>query len=178
MSLGGAVAMTYAGANVDRLEALVLVDVGPEMSGAGGQRLRDFADESAELDSIDAYVERAMAFNPRRRPELLRRSLLHNLRQTPSGKWAWKYDPARRLPPGSDPDRRRDVMWAAVERITCPTLVVRGADSDLFLDADAEKLLAHLPNGKLVRISGAGHTVQGDQPRALAEAMRSFLTHA
>src|SRR5215207_9911924 len=165
MSLGGAVSMTYAGQHADRLAALVLVDVGPEMSGGGGQRLRNFADTSAELDSIEAYVERAMAFNPRRKPKLLRRSLLHNLRQTPSGTWAWKYDPHRWLPPGADPGRGRDVMWANVERISCPTLVVRGAQSDMFLDQDAEKLLERLPNGTIVRIDGAGHTVQGDQPR-------------
>jgi esterase len=178
MSLGGAAAMTYAGKHAERLAALVLVDVGPEMSGGGGQRLRSFADESAELDSIEAYVERAMAFNPRRRPELLRRSLLHNLRQKPNGKWAWKYDPHRWLPPGADPGRGREIMWAHVERITCPTLVVRGADSDLFLDNDAQKLVEHLPNGQLVRIPNAGHTVQGDQPRALSEAMQDFLQTA
>jgi pimeloyl-ACP methyl ester carboxylesterase len=178
MSLGGAVAITYAGQHADRLAALVLVDVGPEMSGSGGQRLRNFAAESAELDSIDAYVERAMQFNPRRHPELLRRSLLHNLRQTPTGKWAWKYDPNRWLPPDADPGRRRDVMWANVERIICPTLVVRGAQSDMFLEADAQKLIEHLPNGQFVEIPGAGHTVQGDQPRALSEAMREFLKTA
>jgi esterase len=175
MSLGGAVAMTYAGLHADRLEALVLVDVGPEMSGAGGQRLRDFAASSAELDSIDAYVERALAFNPRRRPELLRRSLLHNLRRTPNGKWAWKYDPRRTLPPGTDPGRRREVMWANVARISCPTLVVRGAQSDMFLPHDALKLISHLPKGQFVEIPGAGHTVQGDQPRALSEAILDFL---
>jgi pimeloyl-ACP methyl ester carboxylesterase len=175
MSLGGAVAMTYAGRHADKLSALVLVDVGPEMSGAGGHRLRAFAADSAELDSVDAYVERARAFNPRRRPELLRRSLLHNLRQTPTGKWAWKYDPNRWLPPGADPGRAHDVMWANVERITCPTLVVRGAQSDMFLASDAEKLLEHLPDGHLVSIEGAGHTVQGDQPRQLAAAIGHFL---
>jgi pimeloyl-ACP methyl ester carboxylesterase len=176
MSLGGAVAMTYAGQYADRLDALVLVDVGPEMSGGGGQRLRSFANESAELDSIEAYVERAMAFNPRRRPELLRRSLLHNLRQTPTGKWAWKYVPHRWLPPDADPGRRREVMWSNVERISCPTLVVRGGDSDMFLDTDAQKLVNRLPDGQLVTIPGAGHTVQGDQPRALSRAMLEFLS--
>ena len=47
------------------------------------------------LDSVDDFVERAMAFNPKRNPTLLRRSLLHNLRQLPNGKWTWKHDPNR-----------------------------------------------------------------------------------
>ncbi len=40
---------------------------------------------------------------------------------------------------------------------------------------DAEKLAATLPNGRCVTIEGAGHTVQGDQPRAFADTLRSFL---
>ena len=175
MSLGGATAIHYAGAHADQLAGLVLVDVGPDMSGGGRERLRNFAVESAPMDSIEQYVERAMAFNPRRKPELLRRSLLHNLRQDAQGKWVWKYDPRRFTQAGADPGRRGNVMWAAVDRISCPTLVVRGADSDLFLEADAAKLMSRLPNAQFVQIAAAGHTVQGDQPRALVHALRQFL---
>jgi pimeloyl-ACP methyl ester carboxylesterase len=175
MSLGGAVAMNYAGHHPDKLTALVLVDVGPEMSGGGRERLRSFAAESQRLESVDAYVERAMAFNPRRKPELLRRSLLHNLRRDSDGMWAWKYDPRRMGPAGSDTERHPDVMWSAIERIDCPTLVVRGADSDLFLEQDAAKLVSRLRRPQFVQIAGAGHTVQGDQPGALTAALQDFL---
>jgi pimeloyl-ACP methyl ester carboxylesterase len=175
MSLGGATAIHYAGKHAAQLAALVLVDIGPQMSGgAGRERLRSFS-EQPPLASVDAYVERALAFNPRRKPELLRRSLLHNLRQNADGMWVWKYDPRRMGPPGTDPARRGDAMWAAVERITCPTLVVKGAQSELFMTADAEALVSRLPAPEFVQIEGAGHTVQGDQPKALAEAMTGFL---
>lgn len=175
MSLGGLVSMLYAAEHPRRVAALVLVDVGPEMSGPGAARLRNFTDAPAELESIEAFVERAIRFNPRRRPELLRRSLLHNLRPTHDGKWTWKYDPRRSANIGSDPGRRPGVLWAAVARVTCPTLVVRGSESDLFLDADARRLLDALPRATYVCIEGAGHTVQGDQPAALALAVREFL---
>jgi pimeloyl-ACP methyl ester carboxylesterase len=59
--------------------------------------------------------------------------------------------------------------------ITCPTLVVRGGRSDMFLDDDAQKLANALSNGRWVRIENAGHTVQGDQPLALVSAIREFL---
>ena len=45
----------------------------------------------------------------------------------------------------------------------------------MFLDEDAEKLASKLPRGRWVRVEGAGHTVQGDNPRGLLEAMRPFL---
>ena len=53
--------------------------------------------------------------------------------------------------------------------------MVRGADSDLFLEQDAAKLVSRLHNAQFVQIPGAGHTVQGDQPRALTAALQDFL---
>lgn len=179
MSLGGATSLTYAGRHADRLAGLVMVDIGPETRTPGGQRLNNFVTGPREHDSIEDFVERAMAFNPLRRPELLRRSLVHNLRQTPSGKWAWKYDRRVNGPPTDEArEHRRTMLWDAVPCVSCPTLVVRGANSDIFYDEDAEKLAAALPHGSWVRIEGAGHTVQGDQPKALVDALRPFLAQA
>ena len=176
MSMGGANGLAYAGTAAGRLAALVLVDVGPEVRTEGVRRIREFTMAVSEFDSVEHAVEPALAFNPRRDPTLLRRSLLHNLRQQPNGKWVWKYD--RRHRGRLDPEevaRRRAALWAAVPKVTCPTLVVRGARSDVFLDEDAERLAARLPRGEWVRIEGAGHTVQGDNPRALTAEIRAFL---
>ena len=66
-------------------------------------------------------------------------------------------------------------LWEEVPRIPCPTLVIHGSESTVFHREDAEKLAATLPNGRCVTIEGAGHTVQGDQPRAFADTLRGFL---
>jgi esterase len=176
MSLGGLAAIAYAARHAARLEALVLVDVGPETRSEGARRIGEFLAAPAEFASIDEAIERALAFNPQRDARLLRRSLLQNLRRLPSGKLTWKHD--RRHRARLDPDevaRRRQTLWADVPRITCPTLVVRGARSDVFLDEDAEKLAAALPRGEWTRVEGAGHTVQGDNPRGLVAELRRFL---
>jgi hypothetical protein len=60
------------------------VDVAPSVSHDGRQRIADFVLAPAELDSLE-FVERAKTFNPARDERLLRRSLLHNLRQLPKG---------------------------------------------------------------------------------------------
>ncbi len=174
-SLGGMTAIRYTAqrSSAQQPQALVLVDIGPEMREAGRQRLRSFTDGPRELDSVEAFVDRAVAFNPLRRREVLRRSLLNNLRQLPSGKWTWKYDPnrfGRGGPPPTTAER-----WADVQRITCPTLVVRGGRSDMFYDEDAAKLAATLHDGRWISIDNASHTVQGDQPLALLTAIRDFL---
>ena len=177
MSLGGVNALAWAGRHSRRLAGLVVIDVGPEIRTEGVRKIAAFTSEATPLDSVDHYVERALSFNPRRNRELLRRSLLHNLRRMPDGRWMWKYDQRHR---GKAPDpeayaRRRDLLWSAVDGIECPTLVVRGAQSDVFHDEDAERLAGRLRHGRWVRIEGAGHTVQGDNPAGLLVSLREFL---
>ncbi len=176
MSLGGANALAWAGRHSRRLAGLVLVDVGPETRAEGVRKIAAFTSEATPLDSVEQFVERALAFNPRRNRELLRRSLLHNLRRMPDGRYMWKYDQRHRG--RVDPEaqaHRREILWAAVDTVDCPTLVVRGAQSDVFHDEDAEKLAGRLRRARWVRVEGAGHTVQGDNPAGLLMHIREFL---
>ena len=176
MSLGGVNAMAWAARNSRRLAGLVVVDVGPEIRTDGVRKIQAFTSEATPLASVDEYIERAMSFNPRRNRELLRRSLLHNLRQMPDGRWMWKYDQRHRgkVDPGAQA-RRRELLWAAVDAVECPTLVVRGAESDVFHDEDAEKMVARFRRARWVKIPRAGHTVQGDNPADLLRELRPFL---
>lgn len=176
MSLGGANALAWAAQHSRRLAGLVLVDVGPETRSEGVRKIQAFTSETTPLASVDEFIERALAFNPRRNRELLRRSLLHNLRRMPDGRWMWKYDQRHRgtVDPGAY-ERRRDLLWDAVAKVQCPTLVVRGAQSDVFHDEDAERLAAALARGRWVRVENAGHTVQGDNPAGLLTELRAFL---
>ena len=176
MSLGGVNAMAWAARNSRRLAGLVVIDVGPEIRTDGVRKIQAFTSEATPLASVDEFIERAMAFNPRRNRELLRRSLLHNLRQMPDGRWMWKYDQRHRgkVDPGAQA-RRRELLWSAVDTVECPTLVVRGAESDVFHDEDAENMVARFRQARWVKIPRAGHTVQGDNPADLVRELRPFL---
>jgi pimeloyl-ACP methyl ester carboxylesterase len=177
MSFGGLVAMRFAGERADSLAGLVVIDIGPVTLPGGALRIREFMSEPRELDSLEAFVERAKKFNPRRDEKLLRRSLLHNLRRTPAGTWTWKYDHRPRSDEAivrrAADERAR--LWDWIEQISCPTLVVRGAESDVLSERDATELVLRLRNGELVHVSGAGHTVQGDNPKGLLEVMVPFF---
>ncbi len=175
-SMGGFAAIGYSIRNAHKLAGLVLVDVGPELSMDGAKRIRDFISQDRVLDSVDAFVERAMAFNPRRNPTLLRRSLLHNLRRLPNGKWTWKHDPNRMSPDfAQERVQRAQQILADLHRISCPTLIMRGERSDVFTDANASKFAESLPNGRWIKIANAGHTIQGDNPAGLLDALRPFV---
>jgi esterase len=177
-SMGGLNSIAYAGRGGERLAGLVIVDVGPELNVGGTKRIGDFIRDTPEAESVDAFIDKAMQFNPRRDRLLLKRSLMHNLRQLPNGNWTWKWDPNRMRAGMSKIEDHIDAirkLWSEVEKIDCPTLVMRGANSDVFTDQNAEKFATSLRKGRWVRIPDAGHTVQGDNPRDMVSALREFL---
>jgi pimeloyl-ACP methyl ester carboxylesterase len=65
-------------------------------------------------------------------------------------------------------------MWAAVDRLACPMLLVRGAESDL-LTADMADRLAARAHAQLITIPGAGHSIAGDRPDDFFTAIAPFL---
>jgi pimeloyl-ACP methyl ester carboxylesterase len=72
--------------------------------------------------------------------------------------------------------RRETVdLWEPLRRITAPALLVRGAESDVLSVEVARRMIDALPDGRLVEIEGAGHTVPADQPEAFSRAVRAFL---
>src|SRR5438445_740639 len=62
-----------------------------------------------------------------------------------------------------------------LQRIACPTLMVRGGESDVFHEKDGIRLAQRLPDGKFVTVPRAGHTLQGDNPKDLVAELRRFL---
>ncbi len=176
MSLGAINALAFAIAHPERLSHLVIIDAGPEMRRPGSSRIRDFVNEVQESVTVEAIIEKALKFNPRRDPTTLRRSLMHALRQQPDGTWRWKYDMRRFQSMGQDSHRAaRAALADGLGRIACPTLVVRGGESDVFHEEDGIRLAQRLPDGKFVTVPRAGHTVQGDNPKDLVAELRRFL---
>ena len=175
-SMGAINGLAFAVTHPERLSALVMIDAGPEVRRRGSSRIREFVNGGAKPETLEEIIERALAFNPRRDPQILRRSLMHNLRPQSDGSWSWKYDRRRfqRLDhDGHLAERRR--LADELANVTCPALVVRGAESDVFHQEDADRLAKNFPDGRQITIAQAGHTVQGDNPKELVTALRDFL---
>jgi pimeloyl-ACP methyl ester carboxylesterase len=175
-SMGGRIAMAYAGEHPERLARLVINDIGPDVEG-GSQRITQTVSTRPEAF---ATLDDAIAY--RRQVSLIRRSVederefaLGVLRQRPDGQWVWKMDPAyirlQRQPGG----RPRPVLWPVLEHLPCPTLVVWGMESDILSEAQARRMVAVLPQGELVAVPGVGHAPTLVEPVVLA-ALERFLS--
>ena len=180
LSMGGRNSFTYAANNPEKVKALIIVDAGPENVRAGTQNIRRFVEQDDELDSIDAFVDRVVSYNPRRDPIQIRGSIVNNLRELPNGKWTWKYDKILRSPGrmgrAQDPDMTKR-LWGYVESLNCPTLVVRGDRSDIIATDTADEMQKRIPNGKLAIIENAGHLVMGDNPSGFEKAVTKFISN-
>lgn len=159
-SMGGIIAMTYAMQHGQRLRALVLNDIGPDVE-QGSQRITHMVgsrpDVFATLDDAMAYRREASPIVAARDVADQRELAFGVLRQLPDGKWGWKMDPAyirQRVERGAPV---RPDLWPALAKLACPTLVVWGNTSDVLSEAQARRMVQTLPQGELLTIAGVGH---------------------
>ena len=90
------------------------------------------------------------------------------------GRWHWRYDSVFRVPgPPGRLNAEPDVFTERLANLTCPILLVVGADS--FLLDSAERMAAALPRTRLERLPQAGHWAPLDNPRGFLEIVDRFL---
>ena len=106
---------------------------------------------------------------PRAPDDLLRHWIEANARQTEDGRWTFKHSPdaTRNWRPAN--------LWEEIWTICCPSLVVRGCESNVLSPEVAEQEVASIPGARLVTISGSGHNVPLDRAPELVAAIRELL---
>jgi non-heme chloroperoxidase len=176
-SLGGITSLVAAAGTHSVASGLVLVDVVVEMEARGIGRIQQFMTAHRDgFASLDEVADAVAAYNPtRRRPRNLD-GLRKNVRLGEDGRWRWHWDPAFvRL--GDEPRRGagRASLRAAAARLTIPTMVVRGGESDVVSDAGLADMLQLVPHATSVDVSAAGHMVAGDDNDVFAVTLDQFL---
>ena len=176
-SLGGLAALLVAGEfDPDALRALVLVDVTPGMKAEGVHRVLSFMRAHAEdgFASPDEAADAISAYLPHRpRPRNLS-GLAKNLRLRPDGRWRWHWDP-RFIDSPRHGDEMEARLKAAAGRLALPVLLVRGRESELVGEAEAEAFRKLAPHAEIEDVSGARHMVAGDRNDVFADAVTNFL---
>jgi pimeloyl-ACP methyl ester carboxylesterase len=172
-SLGGIVAMLLAGTARERLAGLVLNDVGPEISPEGLSRIRSYVGKSNTwptwLHAARAVAEANESVYPDFQLEDWLAMAKRLYRLNSAGRIVLDYDMKIAEPfrvPGNEagPD-----MWRALEGLkTVPTLLVRGATSDVLAANVAERMAGVLEQGDLLTIPATGHAPTLDEPEAIA----------
>jgi len=168
-SMGGRVTLTMAVREPGIARALVIVDVGPEISTEGAKTIQNFVVRNLEFDDLEEFLDNVERYDPFRTRAHMERTMKYNVLQRADGTYTSKVD-HRRIP-----QPNRELTLDHVRTIDCPVLVVRGEQSNI-LEADAAVRFADaLPQGTLVTIPRCGHNVHSGNTAGFLDAVRTFL---
>lgn len=162
-SMGGLIGIALAGQGRTPIRRLVINDVGPRLDAAAIARIGDYVGASLSFASTDEAVDYiatiAAPFGLTRREDW--RELVEPGLKRDGARWILHYDPQIAVPfrASSAEQTRADeaALWALYDNIKGPTLVVRGAESDLLSRATMNEMAARGPRAKTVEIAGVGH---------------------
>jgi pimeloyl-ACP methyl ester carboxylesterase len=186
-SMGGRVGTLFGGRNPEKLAGFVIVDSAPDLDKRGTLRIRmdAEADRDPSFASVGEYETALSLAYPAATPAAIRRMARYGLRQREDGRLVPKMDPAYRgfgrdaLDEETVAARERDLserMWKALESLACPTLVVRGAASDILSADVADRMVEEvIPNAQLAVVPQAGHSVMTDNPQGFRDAVCAFV---
>ena len=180
-SMGGLVAMAVAAMRGKAVAAAILNDVGPEVSPVGLKRIAGYAGKPVELRTWDDAVSRVKetlgdAF-PDYREKDWQAFARRSFREGPEGTPLLDYDldiakaiTARRVRTSSW------IAWFMFRRLARrrPTLLIRGAISDLITAEIAGRMRRAAPNLKIVEVARVGHAPMLNEPAA-TEGISCFL---
>ena len=184
-SLGGIASLTAEGVAAKAGEgslfrALVLVDITPRVDMSGVAKVQGFMREHAHegFATVEEAAEAVAAYLPHRPRPRSNEGLKKNLRLHPDGRWRWHWDPKfldSRKPDDINRRDRETTLEDAARSLKIPTLLVRGASSELVTEEHAREFMALVPHASYADVAGARHMVAGDQNDQFSDAIMKFL---
>ena len=162
-SMGGLIGLSLAGLAETPVSRLVLNDVGPRLDAAALARIGAYLGQPVRFANIDQAIDYvavvAAPFGLKSREEW-HEITEPALRREGDG-WVFHYDPQIAAPFAAvTPELAaagEAALWKLYDAIRCPTLLTRGAASDLLTRATAEEMTRRGPRARLVEFAGVGH---------------------
>jgi len=163
-SMGGLIGLGLASLPDNPVRKLILNDIGPVLAPMALQRIGDYIGQDLRFDTFDEAAKfiRDVSLTFGQHTEAEWHKLASDvLRQDKDGKWIRHYDMGLALPfRSATPESAaadEAMLWAAYDAIRCPTLLVRGAESDLLTAETAALMTQRGPKPALVEIPNTGH---------------------
>ena len=169
-SMGALHAATYAARKPDRVAALIYVDIEPCPPSWNKKYLREqYYNLPDFYESVQDFVSNMKESSPYAKDEMLNFLALFALKKKGDGKFYIKFD--KDVLNNFDRYDLRPVLKA----IKCPTLIIRGAESQVMRKKIAREMNRTVTNSRLVEIDQATHQVHTDNPLAFRQAVSDFL---
>ena len=179
-SMGGLIGLGVAALKGSPLRRLVINDVGPTIEPAAIARIGGYVGQPMRWSSLDEAADAlgaiSQGFGPHTREQWL--ALTEPQLQRDGDVWKPRSDPSIAVPfkavTPAMAAAGEALLWQAWDRLRLPTLLLRGADSDLLSAATAKAMTERGPRARLVTFDGVGHAPMLVQPDQVA-AVREFL---
>jgi pimeloyl-ACP methyl ester carboxylesterase len=158
-SMGGLIGMVLAAQPKSPIERLILNDVGGLIPRAALQRIGNYVGKDPRfktIEELEAMTRLVLAPFGALTDAQWQHLTVTGAKQFEDGSWGLCHDPGIAIPFGSGMLTDVD-LWKFYDAIRCPTLVLRGAQSDLLLKDTAEDMTRRGPKAKLVEFEGIGH---------------------
>ncbi|KZK79321.1 acyl-CoA esterase [Pseudovibrio sp. W64] len=180
-SLGGLASILAEGAlRPGVLAGVILVDVTPRLDEGGVSKILSFMAEKVEdgFGSVEEAADMIASYLPhRKRPKTLD-GLSKNLRLRDDGRYRWHWDP-RFITHHADradmKDKVQSELLEAAANLKVPSMLVRGAASELVKQSHVDEFLALVPHAQFTDVKEAGHMVAGDVNDIFTAAIMPFL---
>ena len=163
-SMGGLIGLGLASLPGNPIARLVLNDICPSLEAAALQRIGDYIGQDLRFPTFEEGArfirDVSLTFGPHTDAEW-HKLAADVLRQDKDGMWVRHYDmglaqPFRAATPESVAAAQA-ALWTSYDAITCPTLLIRGSESDLLSRATAQMMTERGPRATLVEVPGVGH---------------------
>ena len=175
-SMGGRNSLILTKQDPSRLRALVIVDVGPEVSDRGRAAIAGFVQENQEFENLEHFVANVRKYDPYRPREHIERTVKYNMLQRADGKFVSKCDSnPRRLGIVRGQGPMENITLEDAGAFHLPVLLVRGERSNILAPDAAERFRDALPQGRLVTVPNCGHNVHGQNTLGFIAALGEFL---
>jgi pimeloyl-ACP methyl ester carboxylesterase len=159
-SMGGMIGMALAAQADTPITRLVLNDVGPVIKAAAVKRIGEYVGlkpQFASLKEAEQYVRLVSATFGKLTDAQWKHLTEHVTRQKADGGCEFVYDPGIAEPFRKAMDGEDVILWPLYDAIRCPTLVVRGAESDLLAHETCLEMGTRGPKALVAEIPSVGH---------------------